>query len=52
MIKEKTKLFNKYDIEVNCINHNSRNVITTGLNLIHFLIFKIVKIRFKNKLHL
>jgi hypothetical protein len=35
MMKEK-KIDNKCDIEVNCINHNGDNVVTTNLNLIHF----------------
>jgi hypothetical protein len=27
---------NKCDIEVNCVNYNGENVLTTNLNLIHF----------------
>jgi hypothetical protein len=33
-MKEKTD--NKCDIEMNCVNHNSENVVATNLNLIHF----------------
>jgi hypothetical protein len=35
MMKKK-KNDNKCDIEVNCINRNGENVVTTILNLIHF----------------
>ena len=37
MMKEKSKIDNKCNIEVNCINCNGENVVTTNPNLTHFL---------------
>jgi hypothetical protein len=36
-MKEKSKIDNKCNIEVNCVNCNGENVVTTNPNLIHFL---------------
>jgi hypothetical protein len=37
---------------LNRVNSKGEHVVTTNLNLIHFSIFKIVEIRFKNELHM
>jgi hypothetical protein len=35
-VERKNKIDNKCDIEVNYVNDNGENVVTTNLNLIHF----------------
>jgi hypothetical protein len=40
MMKEKTKFVNTCNIEVNCVNRNGENVVTTNLSLIHFFIIQ------------